>query len=144
MRIEALAPLLTGLAAVLGGLRRLGGRSDRLRAKIKHDVELLALLPDDSEARGAVREHIDESVRRLLLLEQDAAGKRNDPAGIGVAAFLLALAGSGTYYVAAAELPLVVDVLAVVIILALAALGVVGLAVSIRQKPKPEQERNAE
>ncbi|RSS34096.1 hypothetical protein [Streptomyces sp. WAC08241] len=57
-------------------------REPRGRERIKSDLELLSLLPPDSEVAPALRAHIEGGIRQLVEVEDV---KRRDPFGIALA-----------------------------------------------------------
>lgn len=63
------------LAVALQLLRDRAGRSST-RSHVKHDLEILALLPESSAAKARLEASIDERVGRML---EDEAEKRRDP-----------------------------------------------------------------
>ncbi|MBO8197620.1 hypothetical protein JW613_04730 [Streptomyces smyrnaeus] len=81
--------------AGLGGIllqRRYNRAQGRDRAKA--DLELLALLPADSEIRDDLRAHIDETIRHVIQVEDS---ERRDPYGIFLAILFL-IAGGGLFW----------------------------------------------
>ena len=75
-----------GFAVAVGliAVAREWASSRGARSRIKQDIDLLGLLPDDSAARDALRTHVDRSISRLIETEQEL---RRDPSGIALAVF---------------------------------------------------------
>lgn len=79
------------LVTVVGILRGPGA----LRQRLRHDVELLEKLPEDSEARNRLLTLLDKEIEQLVLV--DTEGKR-DWTGFGTSLVLVvALGGLGLW-----------------------------------------------
>lgn len=78
-----------GVAAAIG--KALSGRSTRSnrRHQIKQDIEIMNLLPKDSDGRAKMQEHIDASITRLIADEDE---RRRDPFGMTLALVFIGLA----------------------------------------------------
>lgn len=59
------------------------------RAALKRDLEILALIPDDSAARGEFREHVDASIRGLVAVTGVISGVRGMRPVLGLPARFL-------------------------------------------------------
>ncbi|MEU6535695.1 hypothetical protein [Streptomyces sp. NPDC047000] len=66
-------------------------REPRGRERIKSDLELLNLLPSDSQVTPLLRTHIEDSIRQMIEVEDV---KRRDPFGIALAIVFILLAGA--------------------------------------------------
>ncbi|MFJ1752213.1 hypothetical protein [Kitasatospora sp. NPDC088134] len=86
MTWAALLPLAGLVFAVLGAFLNRRHQQPRGRHRVKMDLELLALLPEESGVKDELREHIDGTLRRIIGVEGVA---RRDAFGIGVAALFL-------------------------------------------------------
>ncbi|MFI9026535.1 hypothetical protein [Streptomyces sp. NPDC053560] len=59
------------------------------RERVKADLELLALLPEDSEMAPALRRHIEESLQKMIEVEDR---KRREPVGVVLGLLFIAIA----------------------------------------------------
>ena len=85
--LNALAvPLLGIVTAGVGVLWRRGGG---LRARLRADLELLKALPEGSQGRSRLQEHIDATVERLITVD---GAMRRDWLGTALAVVLLIIA----------------------------------------------------
>ncbi|MET7529723.1 hypothetical protein [Streptomyces goshikiensis] len=94
---KAIATIAVGVIGLIGVLvqRRYNRAVGRDRAKA--DLDLLALLPEDSSVRDELRSHIDETIRHIISVEDT---ERRDAFGIALAsAFLVVSAGLGYCFV---------------------------------------------
>lgn len=105
---KVLPAVATGLAALFSAARPFFAARGR-RNRIKHDLELLKLMPE-GEAASRFEEDINQ---RVLKLIEDRTDKRRDPFGIAMALIfigltvwttLLALRGSNWWFVLAVPL----------------------------------------
>jgi hypothetical protein len=62
----------------------------KLRSDLKHDTELLALMPEGSDARNALIAHLGSQIERLTKFDVEA---KREPAAAGLA--LVAAVGCG-------------------------------------------------
>ena len=83
--VAAISPLVIGVVSVVVNQRSSRGR----RARLRQDAELLALLPEGSEARRLLESHIERTVVQLGADDE----KRRDPFGIVLALVFLAFSG---------------------------------------------------
>lgn len=65
------------------------------RENLRHDLEILAKLPRDSEARAKLAGHIEDAVIRSLDVEDD---KRRDPTGIALGVIFIVGGSAAAYY----------------------------------------------
>ena len=72
---DVIAKFIVGAIPVLVTLVGVTRGPSRLRSTLKHDVELLALLPEDSDARSHMLDLVEAQVKRIALLETE--GRRN-------------------------------------------------------------------
>lgn len=85
--VAALGPVIVAWLGLQASRSELRGR----RARLMQDVELLKLLPQDSESKRVLEIHIERAISRLA--EDDE--KTRDPFGIVLALLFLASAGWG-------------------------------------------------
>ena len=76
------------LAVALQLLRERAGRSG-MRAQLKTDLEIVALLPDSSDVKARLQANIDERIGRMI---KDESEKRRDLYSTLLGVFLLAFA----------------------------------------------------
>ena len=88
--ISKIAIAFSGVVAAWLQLRR--GRGGGRRAQLQRDLDLLALLPEDSTARAALSQHVDAAVVSLI---RDEAELRRDPTGIVLGLVLVGAAAAG-------------------------------------------------
>ena len=79
-------PVLGVVTAGLGVLWRRGGG---LRGRLRADLELLQALPEGSQGRSRLQEHIDATVERLIMVDSST---RRDWLGTVLAAVFLIIA----------------------------------------------------
>jgi hypothetical protein len=89
MNWDTASKVAVAALTVLGVLLQLVRRPDGRHGQVKRNLELLALLPDDSSSRSRLLRHIDESVERLISNDDEL---RRDPTGIGIAVVFLVAA----------------------------------------------------
>ncbi|MFJ3494838.1 hypothetical protein ACIPPJ_14750 [Streptomyces sp. NPDC086091] len=79
---------VVGVGGVMIERRR---REPRGRERIKTDLELLELLPQDSSVIPVLRSHIEDSIKQIIEVEDK---KRRDPAGVVLAIAFILIAAS--------------------------------------------------
>ncbi|MFM9614057.1 hypothetical protein [Streptomyces niveiscabiei] len=79
---------VVGVGGVMVERRR---REPRGRERIKSDLELLDLLPSESQVAPLLRTHIEDSIRQMIQVEDV---KRRDPLGIVLAIVFILIAGA--------------------------------------------------
>ncbi|MFD8267013.1 MULTISPECIES: hypothetical protein [Streptomyces althioticus group] len=84
--LASVAVAVVGVGGVMIERRR---REPRGRDRIKTDLELLSLLPTDSELVPEFRAHIEDSIRQIIKGEDE---KRRDPFGIALASVFILIA----------------------------------------------------
>ncbi|MDA0565042.1 hypothetical protein LG943_12025 [Streptomonospora sp. S1-112] len=88
-----LEPLSAVAVAALGlaGVYLQSRRKEHAYDEIKHELELLSLLPENSEMRGPLQSRIESSLADLIA---NRSRKSRDWTGISFASFLLAVAAA--------------------------------------------------
>jgi hypothetical protein len=89
MNLTDAAPVVVAGVTVAGGLVQARRKRPMTREIVKQDVELLGLLPQDSDAREALARHIDTTVRRIV---EDEDQRTRDYGGSCLAIAFLAVA----------------------------------------------------
>ncbi|WP_263168157.1 SLC19 family protein [Streptomyces sp. SCSIO ZS0520] len=87
---SALATVVVGVVGLGGVVLQRRYTRARGRDRAKADLELLALLPEDSAVRKDLRDHIDETIRHVIEVED---GERRDTYGIVLAILFLIIGG---------------------------------------------------
>lgn len=97
-----------GITALVIQGWRARGAANRRRMLIKHDVEIVNLLPTDSKARATLMGHVENTIEQLIIYE--TVGRRDwltmasggflfiGGAGVGISSAALLLQGQGTQY----------------------------------------------
>ncbi|WP_447038636.1 hypothetical protein [Streptomyces sp. DSM 118878] len=86
----ALATIAVGLVGLGGVVLQRRYTRARGRDRAKADLELLALLPEDSTVRENLRDHIDETIQHIIKVEDS---ERRDPFGIVLGGLFLIAGG---------------------------------------------------
>lgn len=122
---------LAALPVIGGGLQLV--RSQRgARKQLKEDLELLAMMPEGSDVRATMLEHLNDQARQLATSDDEL---RRDPFGIGLAiVFLGAAVGTGIFAVTSSGWWWIATFL-------LAALGMGGLGSSLQKKARDAKGR---
>jgi hypothetical protein len=81
MASEVWSRILIAALPVVAGLVQAFRRPGGVRDQLKKDIELYNALPDESEAKVAMKEHLKRQVDRLMSAE---GNPRRDPTGIGL------------------------------------------------------------
>lgn len=71
MKLADWAPILVAVITVAGGLFQARRKRPMTREIVKQDAELLALLPEDSEAKRILAAHVDATVRKIVEGEDE-------------------------------------------------------------------------
>ncbi|MET7665650.1 hypothetical protein ABZS99_44070 [Streptomyces sp. NPDC005463] len=71
MKFADWAPILVAFITVTGGIVQARRKRPMTREIVKQDAELLALLPEDSEAKQILAAHIDGAVREIVEGEDE-------------------------------------------------------------------------
>jgi hypothetical protein len=90
--VQAMLALLVIGAAVL---KDLSSRRSSRRDQVRHDLELLQMLPDDSSARDLLAKHVTDSVLKLIATETTL---RRDPSGIFLATTMILGAPAAAFF----------------------------------------------
>ncbi|MEU2788787.1 hypothetical protein [Streptomyces sp. NPDC007100] len=95
MKLTEAAPIIVAVITIVGGLAQARRKRPMTREILRQDVELLSLLPDDSDGKQILRKHVDATVRKIVEEEdqqtRDFAGSCLAVGLLIVAAFLLAV-----------------------------------------------------
>lgn len=105
------------------------------RRRIRSDLEMVQLLPDDSDARARLSEHLEKAVLQLI---ENETQKRREPVGIVLAVVLLLLAG-WFFWFAVSERGAALVLLAVAVVTLVVALA--GLAEDAVPRRRDESNR---
>ncbi|MFQ6197821.1 hypothetical protein [Streptomyces sp. NPDC000405] len=89
MKLVDIAPVVVAAMTVLGGLWQARRKRPMTREIVKQDAELLALLPEDSEAKRILQQHIDDTVRKIV---EDEDRRTRDGVGSCAAVVFLVVA----------------------------------------------------
>jgi hypothetical protein len=84
----ALASVAVSVVGVGGIMIERRRREPRGRERIKSDLEILSLLPEDSEIAPVLRAHLEDSIKQMVDVEDK---KRRDPFGMALAIVFIAI-----------------------------------------------------
>ncbi|MEU6814729.1 hypothetical protein [Streptomyces sp. NPDC046860] len=84
--LASVAVSVVGVGGVMLERRR---REPDGRERIKADLELLSLLPEDSPAVPVLRGHVEDAIKQMIEVEDQ---KRRDPLGIALAIVFILIA----------------------------------------------------
>jgi hypothetical protein len=108
----------------------------KLRSNLKHDAELIALLPDGSEARSAMLSHLSSQVERLSKFDVEA---KREPAVAGMALVTAVGLGYATVWFAEKNTWWAYVVAALLAFVVLTC--VYGMFESLQRIPRPPKEK---
>ncbi|MFI5659487.1 hypothetical protein [Streptomyces sp. NPDC051684] len=83
-------PLVVAAITVIGSIVQARRKRPLTREIVKQDVELLGLLPEDSDARRVLGAHVDATVRRIVE-EEDQRTRDHAGTCLAIAFLLIAL-----------------------------------------------------
>ncbi|HWE90153.1 MAG TPA: hypothetical protein VG317_11900 [Pseudonocardiaceae bacterium] len=89
MNWDLISKILLAALPVAAAAVQLIRRKDGRVGQLKTNLELLALLPEDGPARAKLLDHIERSVERLIVEEDEL---RREPMGIALGIVFLAVA----------------------------------------------------
>ncbi|MFI0152646.1 hypothetical protein [Streptomyces lydicus] len=89
MKWTDLTPVLIALLSLAGVVWQSRRTRYDGRDRLKRDIELLAMMPDDLEGKSRYREHVDASIATLI---EDEDVRSRDWVGISMGLTLLAIA----------------------------------------------------
>ncbi|MDC7338553.1 hypothetical protein [Streptomyces lydicus] len=89
MKWTDLTPVLIALLSLAGVVWQSRRTRYDGRDRLKRDIELLAMMPDDLEGKSRYREHVDASISTLI---EDEDVRSRDWVGISMGLTLLAIA----------------------------------------------------
>ncbi|MGW7421980.1 hypothetical protein ACWGJB_18280 [Streptomyces sp. NPDC054813] len=94
---KAIATVAVGVIGLMGVMAQRRYNRAQGRDRAKADLDRLALLPEDSSVREELRNHIDETIRHIISVEDS---ERRDGFGITLASvFLIVSAGFAYYFI---------------------------------------------
>ncbi|WP_146159618.1 hypothetical protein [Allonocardiopsis opalescens] len=88
MNVSSIAALLSALIPGIAAIVPMLLGQSRIRRNLRHDIELLKELPENSDARASIMQHVEWQAARLRAREE--TGSRE--VGLGVFAIILAVA----------------------------------------------------
>lgn len=86
MDAAEITAILVAAFGVIGVVVERWVRRPHSRDRVKIDLEILSLLPDESTSKSTLRKHIDETITRIVEIE---GSERRDPTGVAAALTLL-------------------------------------------------------
>ncbi|WP_371795618.1 hypothetical protein [Streptomyces sp. NBC_01718] len=89
-----LVPVVVAFLATIGILINRSYKNPQGRERVKLDLEILELLPQESGVRSQLLKHVETSIRRIITVEDV---NRRDPAGMTAGA-LSVLGSGGLFY----------------------------------------------
>ncbi|MFJ5778543.1 hypothetical protein [Streptomyces sp. NPDC093094] len=92
MKLQDIVPVVVAFITLAGVLAQLRRRRPKIRESVRHDAELLALLPEESEGRRILQDHIDNAIRMMVQVEDH---KTINPGGAFGAASMFAIGAGG-------------------------------------------------
>jgi hypothetical protein len=89
-----LAPAIVAVLTTLGIVINRRYRQPQGRDRVKLDLEILKLLPWQSEVRAELLSHVETSIQRIITVEDRL---RRDPAGMAIS-LIIAMAAGALFY----------------------------------------------
>lgn len=89
LKLAEWAPVIVAGITIVGGVFQARRKRPMTREIVRQDVELLGLLPEDSDAKRLLAKHVDDTVRKII---EDEDQRTRDHTGSCLAVGFLAVA----------------------------------------------------